>query len=72
MDARREVINAIRQMIKFTPSPYREVFNLPQVMLPKQDEIPPMHAFLRPSPDVEGREEHPQEHGLSMTMPTVS
>jgi len=71
MDACREVINAIRQTIKFTPSPYREVFNLPQMILPKQDEIPPMDAFLRPSPDVEGREERPQEHGSDDNAPCV-
>ncbi len=71
MNARREVINAIQQSVRYPDSPYREIFYLPEIMLPNPDEIPPMSVFLRPEPDVEGREERLRERDNDDCAPSV-
>lgn len=74
MNARRDVIHAIQQSIKFTPSPYRDVFHLPQIILPNSDNLPPLSVFLRPEPDVEGiagTDERPREQGGDNAAPSV-
>ena len=66
MNARRQVFYTIRQSIKEKTSQLdRETCNIPQVILPKQDEIPPMHAFMCPLPDIDRLEELAHKYGSS-------
>ncbi len=63
MNTRRQVFYNIRQSIKEkTSQVHRESSNLLQVILPKQDEIPPMCAFMRPPPDVDRGDECAHDH----------
>jgi len=66
MNARRQVFYTIRQSIKEKTSQLdRETCNIPQVILPKQDEIPPMRAFMCPPPDIDRLEELTHGYGSS-------